>query len=228
MKIELVVFDIAGTTVTDEGNVNKAFSTALQKSGYAVPVAAVNHVMGYRKIEAIGILLNEFHPAAAGDFDLVNTIHERFTRGMQEFYREATLAPLPYSEEVFSRLHEHQIKVALDTGFSKDITDVILGRLGWKSEGLVDCVISSDEVPEGRPHPYMVRRIMQELSVTNSANVVKVGDTEVDIAEGRNAKCGMVVAVTTGSYTRRELEGFYPDHIIDSLRELPALLNLPS
>jgi phosphoglycolate phosphatase-like HAD superfamily hydrolase len=55
-----------------------------------------------------------------------------------------------------------------------------------------------------------------------------VGDTEVDIAEGRNAKCGLVVSVTTGSYTRRELEGFYPDHIIDSLQELPQILNLPA
>jgi phosphonatase-like hydrolase len=228
MKIELVVFDIAGTTLKDEGNVNKAFSAALQKSGYPVPVAAVNHVMGYRKIEAISILLHEFYPATAGDSKLVNTIHDNFISSMQAFYRATTLSPLPFAEELFSLLHGQKIKIALDTGFSKDITDIIIGRLGWKDGGLVDCVVSSDEVPEGRPQAHMIRRIMQELSISGPGNVVKVGDTEVDIAEGRNAKCGLVVSVTTGSYTRSELEGFYPDHIIDSLQELPQILNLPA
>ena len=63
MKVELVIFDIAGTTVSDEGNVNKAFSSALAKSGYPVPVPAVNHVMGYRKLEAIDRLLKKFYPS---------------------------------------------------------------------------------------------------------------------------------------------------------------------
>jgi phosphoglycolate phosphatase-like HAD superfamily hydrolase len=54
--------------------------------------------------------------------------------------------------------------------------------------------------------------------------VLKVGDTEVDVNEGRNANCGMVVAVTTGAFTREQLEQYKPDYILDSLAELPILL----
>jgi hydroxymethylpyrimidine pyrophosphatase-like HAD family hydrolase len=46
MQTKLVVFDIAGTTVTDNDNVNDAFRGAFEKAGYPVALAAVNHVMG--------------------------------------------------------------------------------------------------------------------------------------------------------------------------------------
>jgi phosphoglycolate phosphatase-like HAD superfamily hydrolase len=70
----------------------------------------------------------------------------------------------------------------------------------------------------------MIRAIMSRLGINESANVVKVGDTEVDITEGRNAGCGLVVAVTTGVYTKEQLQKYQPDFIIDSLQQLPALL----
>ena len=89
---------------------------------------------------------------------------------------------------------------------------------------MIDYVISSDEVPEGRPHPYMIQSIMSALGVADVASVAKVGDTEVDIEEARNAGCGAVISVTTGAYTREQLANFKPDHIIDSLHELPAII----
>ena len=67
---------------------------------------------------------------------------------------------------------------------------------------------------------------MEGLNIAEANNVVKVGDTEVDVEEGRNAGCGLVVSVTTGAYSRQELKKFSPDFIIDSLQELTAILNL--
>ena len=66
---------------------------------------------------------------------------------------------------------------------------------------------------------------MKRTNVTDSKKVIKIGDTEVDIKEGRNAECLLTIAVTTGkSYTKEQLELYKPDYIIDSLQELPALL----
>lgn len=227
MKIELVVFDIAGTTVADNGNVNQAFRGSLEKAGYPVPEAAVNHVMGYRKIEAIKILLKQFYPGKESDDLLVDNIHQQFTEDMQAHYQHTPgLHALPYATEMFKLLHANNIKVALDTGFTKIITGTIIDRLGWSKDGLVDAVISSDEVPEGRPHPFMIQALMNQLQVTDAKQVVKIGDTEVDIAEGRNAGCGLVIAVTSGAYQRDELALHSPDHLIDQLSELPAILNL--
>ena len=67
---------------------------------------------------------------------------------------------------------------------------------------------------------------MQRLSIDDPAQLVKIGDTEVDIGEGRNAQAGLVVSITTGAFSRAELEPYRPDRIIDSLFELPALLGI--
>lgn len=224
---QLVVFDIAGTTVTDNDSVNDAFRGAFEKAGFPVALAEVNYIMGYRKIEAIKILFQRFYPEQLTNELLIQQIHNQFTEDMRAYYLDTTdLNPLPFAEEIFECLHANHIKIGLDTGFTKIITDTIMERLGWITNGLVDVVISSDEVPQGRPFPFMIQSIMDQLNIFDVKQVVKVGDTEVDIEEGRNAGCGKVVSVTTGSYTREELERFSPDHIIGSLQELPAILNL--
>jgi phosphonatase-like hydrolase len=221
-KYKLVVFDMAGTTVRDKGNVADSFMQALALHNISVPVEEVNKVMGWRKKEAIKILLQKFHTA---DEVLIETLHEQFTQNMIAFYKNDTdLQPLPFAEDVFTTLRNSNIKIALNTGFTRAITDVLLEKLNWKIGTVVDDVIASDEVLDGRPHPYMIQALMNRHGIEDVASVVKVGDTEVDVLEGRNAGCGLVVAVTTGAYTRDALEEYQPDKIIDSLHELPSLI----
>ncbi|MEO6453104.1 MAG: HAD family hydrolase [Ginsengibacter sp.] len=226
MNIRLVIFDMAGTTVVDKGNINEAFRSAFLNAGYKVNAADVDKVMGYRKIDAIKIILekyiNQTHHASA---HLIDIIHNDFTGKMVQFYEQsAELKPMPFAEEVFEQLQEQGLKTALNTGFTKVITDTILKRLGWTNSPLINAVISSDEVPEGRPHSFMIEKIMRLLNIDDAHKVAKVGDTEVDIEEGRNAGCGLVVAVTTGAYTKDQLKVYSPDYIIDSLQQLPALI----
>ncbi|MGN6417992.1 MAG: HAD-IA family hydrolase [Pseudobacter sp.] len=224
---KLVVFDMAGTTVRDRGDVATAFITALAELGVPKPSTAdVNEVMGFRKIDAIRILLDKYGAPEGADIDqLIENIHQRFTELMIGFYQnDKDLQPLPYAENLFRELHEKAVKVALNTGFTRPVTEAILSRLNWKNNPLIDMVICSDEVPEGRPEPYMIQAIMQQLGISSSREVVKVGDTEVDVQEGRNANCGLVISVTTGAATREQLQQFHPDHIIDSLEELPSLI----
>ena len=224
-KIELVVFDIAGTTVSDKGDIAVAFIDAFKKHGYDVDVADVNNVMGFRKKDAIKALLQNIDPDQQDPDERIEKIHDAFLQNIISFYKNAPdIQPLPHAEETFELLHQKGIKVALNTGFTKAITDVILSRLKWNNNYFIDFVVSSDEVPQGRPHPFMIRSIMNSLGVREVSRVAKVGDTQVDVQEGRNAGCGMVVSVTTGAYTREQLESYDPDHIIDSLSELPALI----
>ncbi len=227
MNTALVVFDIAGTTVSDSGNINQSFREAFASEGLTVSEYDVNTVMGYRKIEAIAIIVNKYSPGAIEkDPELVNRMHDKFNRDMVSFYQNDTnLKPLPFAEETFILLQEKGVKVALNTGFTRDITDAILHRLGWINHPMINAVVCSDEVPEGRPNAYMIQSIMKQLGITDVASVVKVGDTEVDVLEGQHTGCGLVVAVTTGAYTREQLAKYKPDYIIDSLQELPALIH---
>jgi phosphonatase-like hydrolase len=225
-SIQLVVFDIAGTTVRDNGNVAEAFITAFMEYGFAMPVAEVKKVMGFRKMDAIVMLLEKFAPERKDDGELADRIHTRFIDKMIEFYMsDETLAPLPHAEAVFRALKQRGIKVALNTGFTRSITDTILHRLRWDDRSsLIDQVICSDEVAQGRPHADMIEVLRDDLGIDSPAQILKVGDTEVDVEEGRNAACGKVVSVTTGAYTREQLRLYGPDFIIDDLQELLPII----
>ncbi|MDB5145520.1 MAG: family hydrolase [Mucilaginibacter sp.] len=222
MSIKLVVFDIAGTTVKDDHNVSKAFQAALKKYNYEVPLGMINPLMGYEKNQAITQMLH-LHEADESSItiELVNDIHREFVKQMIHFYQfEPGIEPLPHVEETFAALHNLGIQVGINTGFSKDIAETVVNRLQWREKGLIDYLVGSDEVELGRPHPYMIQKMMHEAGITDPLEIAKVGDTEVDVREGQNAGCRYVIGVTTGIFTREELESYHPTHIIDDIAQV--------
>lgn len=222
MAIKLVVFDIAGTTVKDDHEVSKAFQAALKKYNYKVELDKINPLMGYEKTLAIKQML-QLHEADADKIttELVSDIHKEFVYQMISFYQhEPGIEPLPNVEETFATLRSMGVQVGINTGFSRDIADTIINRLQWHEKELIDHVVGSDEVELGRPHPYMIQKMMQDGDITNPLEVAKVGDTEVDVREGQNAGCKYVIGVTTGIFTRTELESYNPTHIIDDIAQV--------
>ena len=122
----------------------------------------------------------------------------------------------------------------MTTGFYRQVTDVILSRLGWNqglderhvgtSKTLIQASVTSDEVPEGRPAPHMIRRTMELLDVQDANRVVKIGDTPPDLRAGRSAGCGLTLAVTNGSHTGEQLRKHPYDVLLSSLHELKDCL----
>jgi phosphonatase-like hydrolase len=226
LPIELVVFDLAGTTIKDDGSIAIAFQHAMAKFGYHIPSEEVYPLMGYHKPLAIQMLLEKFEPDAEKiTTDFIREIHHRFQREMIRYYESVPeLSPLPFAENIFIKLHAAGVKVGLNTGFSRAIADTIMNRLKWLQNGMADYIVASNEVPAGRPHPYMIEHIMKEAGIIDHRKVIKVGDTEVDVMEGKNAGCLLSIAVTTGAFTRESLMPYAPDYIIDSLAELEPIL----
>jgi len=224
MSIRLAVFDIAGTTVADDNAVATAFRHAFESYGYAqVSDEDVKPLMGYKKPVAIRMVLDKL--GVDEDPALIEDIHDEFVTEMMDYYEYSPdVKPMKHTENVFLQLKAKGIKIALNTGFSKEIADVIVSRFQWMEKGLIDDYIASDEVEAGRPQPFMIQTLMQRAGITDAGEVVKVGDTEVDVNEGRNAGCSLVIAVTTGAFTKDQLEEYHPDHIIDDLDQLPALI----
>ncbi len=215
---------MAGTTVSDENYVAIAFQRAMQKFGYLLAIADINPIMGYEKPIAIEMMLNKHEEDKERiNANLIVNIHNEFVRSMLEFYKTAKIEALPKVEETFAKLRFQGIKIGLDTGFSKDIATLILERLKW--DDIVDYMVASDEVKNGRPYPDMIKKIMAELNISDVNEVAKVGDTEVDINEGRNAGCKYIIGVTTGAFTRTELEPYQPTHIIDDISEVVTIIN---
>lgn len=228
MAIELVVFDMAGTTVYDSDAVNNTLKIALEAVGVEVNRDAVNKVMGIAKPLAIRTLLMEKGLEHLPPTDEnVTRIHAIFETKMLEYYKtSAEIREVPGASETFAVLKAANIKIGLDTGFSRVIADAILERLGWQSQYLIDATVTVDEVEKGRPYPDMIFRLMELTGVTEVANVVKVGDTPSDLQQGTTAGCTMTIGVTQGSHTREELEPYPHTHLIPTVADLPALLGL--
>lgn len=222
--IKLCVFDLAGTTINDDGGVvAEAFRMAFTKAGFDLSKDLVNKYMGFSKPEAIANILTHAHI----DLSYVeqDKIHNDFIANMIDYYDNYTgnLA-IDGARKVFTSLHDRGIKVAVNTGFSRPIVDVILSKLGWSTNGLVDVSVTSDEVYRGRPEPYMIQKIMSTLLLTNPEEVAKIGDTPADLLEGVTAGCGLVVGVTEGSHTKDQLEEYYHTHLIPNITHLIPLL----
>lgn len=221
-RFALAVFDVAGTTVFDGDAVVDCMRSVIGLRA-DVPDAEVRALMGLPKPIAISQLLSSHTWLRDGALaSAVDQIHQAFRVALIARYREAgAIAPVPDAERVFSTLRGAGIRVALDTGFSRDILDTMLVQLGWDA-GVIDHAIASDEVPRGRPFPDLILRAMSLAGVTEPAAVIKVGDTPSDIDEGLAAQCGLVVGVTYGTHTRSQLarDGV---RTIDRLEELLPL-----
>jgi len=228
MPVKLVVFDMAGTTVTDKDFVATAFQNAFRNLGIIISVNEINPLMGYEKKLAIQTILknHSVDPDSYRDDDeMIEAIYTDFIEEMMDFYKHSSdVKPAPGAEELFHHLKEKSIVVTLNTGFPKNIADIIINRFQWIEKGLVDDYIASDEVKKGRPHSFMIEQLMYRSGIDDPLLVAKVGDTAVDIEEGKNVGCSYVIAVTTGAYKKTQLEASGPTHIVNGLFEIPSIL----
>lgn len=215
MPLQLIVFDMAGTTVHDSDNVHESLIYAFAKFSYAIDREDANSVMGIPKPVAIRMLLTQKFHLEPTEED-IEAIHKVFLENMLSHYRNSPdVRPTPFAERTMRTLRKLGVKVALNTGFSSDITNTIIDRLDWHD--MVDAWVSADEVEKGRPHPDMIHLLMEELDITDPKQVAKVGDTPADLHEGINAGCGWVIGITSGSHTREELEPHPHTHLVDDI-----------
>jgi phosphonatase-like hydrolase len=109
--------------------------------------------------------------------------------------------------------------VALNTGFDRDITELLLQSLNWK-ESMVDAVVCGDQVREGRPAPYLIFHAMKATATTSVRQVANVGDTVLDLRAGHNAGVHWNIGVLSGAHDRQLLESAPHTHLLPSIKEL--------
>lgn len=224
MSIKLVIFDIAGTTVRDDGSVATAFRNAFVNNGFSITLEDTHPYMGVKKIVAVQQMLDQLK--ASYTQEDVERIHEDFVNEMIDFYEyDPSVKPFSDTEDVFQQLKEKGVQIALNTGFPSDIAETIVQRFQWMERGLVDDWIASDMVDHGRPAPFMIQQLMANAGIDNPLEVAKVGDTTVDIEEGKAVGCQFIISVTTGSGKREELLSYGPTHLVDKLSDILTILN---
>ncbi|WP_394843299.1 phosphonatase-like hydrolase [Pendulispora brunnea] len=222
MNWQLACLDMAGTTVRDEGLVEKAFTVAvaaedgftLGSAGYERAIRFVRETMGQSKIEVFRALLGEEHRAAAAN--------ARFEVAYADLVRAGHVQPIAGAESAIRALRSLGLSIALTTGFARATQDAILDALGWRN--LVDLALCPSDVPRGRPYPDMVLAAVLRLGVTDVRSVVVVGDTPSDIYSGLRAGAGIVAGVLTGLSDLEAFSAAGATHVLTSVNELPGLL----
>jgi phosphonatase-like hydrolase len=221
--IELVVLDMAGTTVRDDGVVERAFERAAKETGVAerMPWAEaldyVRRTMGQSKIDV-------FTHLAGGDAARAVDATAAFERAYADLLAEEGVEPIAGAQQTLEQLRAAGLAVVLTTGFAPTTRDAILDGLGWRA--LVDGALSPVDVGRGRPAPDLVLTAVIRSQASSVASVVVVGDTTSDVASGRAAGAGLVVGVLTGAHDRAALTAAGADAVIDDVSALPALLGI--
>lgn len=234
--IQLVVFDMAGTTVRDQSEVEQCFHQAAVDTQLPASKATIKAMQGLPKLEVVQHLwaaaIGQEHPDYSAK---VEQTYTHFKQVLEDHYRQHEVVPTSGALETIQWLREQGIKVALTTGFYRQVADIILDRLGWlegldenrlacSSAAIIDLSLTPDETGKGRPHPDMIQQAMRIFGITDPLRVVKIGDTPVDLQAGHAAGVGLNLAVTNGTHTKEQL-AIYPHHaLLSSVSELKELL----
>ncbi len=211
----LVVFDMAGTTVEDRGQVSAAFAAALAAHGITATAAQINRVRGASKRQAILQLV----PPGPHQAEDVARIYASFRGELAGRYVSQGVRPVAGAPEVMRTLRERGIRVALTTGFDRDTTELLLTKLGWLDR-TADTIVCGDDVEHGRPAPDLILRAMRNLGVASPAAVAAVGDTTLDLEAGFTAGVAWNIGVLSGAHGRDAMMGAPHTHLIESVADL--------
>lgn len=253
LEIKLVVCDWAGTTI-DFGCMapSGAFVAAFAARGVAVTLTEARGPMGLHKKDHLRAMLRT--ESVSAKWRTV-TGREWTERDVTELYRDVTPrqveAAKTYSALVpgvigaVTELRRAGVKLAGTTGYFHEAAAAVSAAA--KQQGYEpDFNICADDVPAGRPAPWMIFRCMEALGVYPPAAVLKLGDTVIDIEDGRNAGCWSVGVVDSSNEMgltapefaalpepeKASRRGHVADRyqkagahgVIDSLAELPGLV----
>lgn len=212
----LVIFDLAGTTVEDRGQVPAAFTAALAAHGIVATADQVTRVRGASKREAIRAFV-------ATDAE-ASMVYAAFQLQLAARFEADPVTPIAGAAGCFRALRDAGARVALTTGFDRDITALLVAALSWQDAA--DTIVCGDDVEKGRPAPDLIRRAMAEAGVTDATTVATVGDTTLDLEAGAAAGVGWNIGVLSGAHGRDALARSPHTHIIRSVADLRPLWDL--
>ena len=226
LAVDLVAFDLTGTVVMDSGVMESALKGALRDHGVPFTREDLSAMRGAGKMAAFSVLLGRsvgVDKSPDWVHSLAVEIHSTFKAKLREEYARGSVQEISGAGTVMRWLREKGIKVAATTALDMDVAGALLARLGW-TEGIFNCVVSTEEVPQGRPAPYMIFLAMMRTDVVDVRRVMVVGDTAHDLMAGTNGGAGWVVGVMTGAHSRESLAATPHTHLLESVADLPGIL----
>lgn len=216
MNIKAVIFDWAGTTV-DYGCFAPvaAIIETLADEGIDISADAVRQHMGMKKRDHLGEIFKMEHitdrfrlkygrEVSEQDIDTIYAkVEKRLIDSLPRFS-----TPICGILDVIDEIRAMGLKIGSTTGYTKEMMQVVRKHAAEQGYN-PDWLTASDEMPAGRPAPWMCYENMKQLGTFPAHTCVKIGDTIADIKEGLNAgmwSVGIVIGGSEMGYTAEEAD----------------------
>jgi phosphonoacetaldehyde hydrolase len=206
MKLAGVVLDWAGTII-DQGSRApvEALRTVFAKAGVAIGIAEARAPMGLAKRAHIAAILEmplvrerwrERHGTLPSTTNVDALYADFIPRQLDGLEQHSRL--IPGVVEAVEKMRSRGLAIGTNTGYTRPMLDYLLKR-ALQQDFRPDASLCPDDVPQGRPAPWMCYSLAMKLNVYPMSAMVKIGDTPVDMSEGLNAGMWTVGITRTGN-----------------------------
>lgn len=207
-KLQAAIFDWAGTLVDFGSRAPMgAFVAAFARLDVAITLEEARAPMGRAKRDHIAAILTQPRVAAAWtaahgtapDEAAIDRVYDVFLPLNIES-AAAHADAIPGAAETLAALRAAGMKIGSTTGYTRSIMARVL-PVAATAGVVADHLICCDEVSAGRPSAEGMFRNFVALGVQAAHLTVKIDDTPVGIAEGRNAGAWTVGLTLSGNET---------------------------
>lgn len=219
-SIKLIVCDMAGTTINEGGIVYKTLYETINGYDIYIKKDDIKKWYGVNKTEVLQYFIRSDKEYKHNEDAILPQMLNSFKNNLKKNYFDDDNISIIHKDmpDLFNHLRSNGVKIVLNSGFSKDIQSELVKTLNM--DDFIDGYISSEDVPYGRPEPFMIYEAMKQFNVTNTHDVIKIGDSVSDILEGKNAKCYKSIGVLSGAETKENLLLNGADAIMNSVMDL--------
>ena len=238
-KISGVIMDWAGTAV-DYGcfaPLNAFLKVFSEEKGIDITYRQAREPMGLLKIDHIKAILSmpevneKFRALYKSDWNKrdVDEMYTSFEKHLFASLKDFT-TPIPGVLETMAMLREQGIKIGSTTGYTAKMMEIV--RPGAEAKGYrVDNLVTPNEVPAGRPAPYMIYKNMIDLAIPSVDQVVKVwsvgivtGSNEMGVSEEEYNSRPAEEWESLKKEVRERMLAAGAHFVLDTIAELPACI----
>lgn len=252
--LRAVIFDWAGTVV-DFGSRAPVIAVRQTFDDFGVPISdeEARGPMGMAKRDHLREVLRVPRIAerwqqvrgAMPDEAAIDELYAAFLASQRQVLIEHS-SPIPGCVTMVRQCRERGLRLGSSTGYTAALMELIVPAA--REQGLeFEAMVCTDDVPAGRPAPWMCLENARRLGVYPVDAIVAVDDTVVGIEAGRNAGMWTVGVAKTGNLiglseqelaalpgperenrlaaAHKRLQSAGADVTVDSAADLPAALD---
>ena len=202
MKIDTGLFDMDGTLIDSSAAILSSVKEAARITGLRVPAdKEIKEIIHLPSLISFKILYPDKDPAKF-DSVFLSLMRSKFKNMIKE---------LPKAKMTLELLREKGIKIAIVTTKDRESAEAAIRLFQFP----YDLLLTAEDTERIRPDPEPLLKAI-ELLKSSAAHAFYCGDTPPDIVQGRRAGV-KTVGLTTGLYTKEELETEKPDFVFDKI-----------